>query len=85
MSRKWELKAALEFDDCADYYEPIADNDLTDYGGIQADLCATDCDDEPLRTGYYTREGDWVSFDGAELIDLADCDDSIACDDDAPF
>jgi len=85
MNRKFEVMAAIEFDACDDYAAPIADNDLTDYCGIQADMNPDDCDDEPLPTGYYNRAGDWVSFDGAELLDLADFDDSIACDDDTPF
>jgi hypothetical protein len=64
----------------------IADYDLTDYCGIQADMNPADCPDEPLPTGYYTREGDWVSFDLDDLTTLADHTDSIACDDcDVPF
>jgi len=50
MSRKSEAKLLCQLDqwsddaDRADWAEPIADRDLTDYCGLQADLA--DCDDE---------------------------------------
>ena len=80
MTNKWEVMAACEFDTCDDNVRIVADNDLTDYCGIEADLA--DCDDG----GYYDEQGNW--HDNSELTDLDDllgCDDSIACDDDVPF
>jgi len=80
MNRKFEIMAAIEFDACDDYREPIADTDLTDYCGIEADLA--DCDDG----GYYDEQGNW--HDNSELSDIDDLcnlDDCIGCDDDVPF
>ena len=86
MSRKWEISELIASQDYADRNDRIADHDLTDYAGIAADLNPNDCGDCELPTGYYTREGDWVSFDIDDLTSLADYPDSIGCDDcDVPF
>jgi len=69
------------FNDCA------ADNDLFDYCGLQADLLDDGRWDDPNPTGFYNGMNEWVSFDDADYLALADHPDSIACDDcdDAPF